>query len=100
RVRARRPPGLALAALLSGFLEPDPLAALPPLPARHRLRPGGLERVRGGEPALQRRAARALPPRRPRVGPRLPPDASAPALPGGRARGHHRLLPPHPLPRL
>ena len=86
--------------LLRGVLQRDPVAAVP---RRHR--PAGVPPplvggVRGGQPVLRGRGGRRGGARRDGLGARLPAAAGAADAARAARRPPHRLLQPHPVPRL
>src|SRR5262249_49783951 len=100
RLRRARPARRHCAPVLRGLRQPDAVAALPSIPAERRVRPRGLEGMRGGKPDLPRRGAARAEPGRPGLDPRLSLDAVAAAVARCPALVPDRLLPPYPVPRL
>jgi len=88
--------------VLQRLRERRALAALPLLPGRARRQPDrrAVGRVQGGQRRLRRRVDPDAEAGRPRVGPRLPPDAAPVDAQAADARAQHRLVPAHALPHL
>ncbi len=84
--------------LLPRLLERERVAAVPRSPVPLRVRPRVLARLREGQPQVRRGSGRRLPPRRLRLGPRLPADGCGPPRARDGLLRQPGLLPAHPVP--